>query len=112
MVRRIATLLLPAALFAHVACEQRAERIYCTYYIDRSDNTEGVTVEFHWHSPSGRDDRIKYFWVPPMHGSVYDYRFVPGRESGTWRVVVREMETNRSAETTFDLEGSEEFFEE
>jgi hypothetical protein len=112
MVKRAIIFLVPLALLAQVACERRMERIYCTYYIDRSDNTKGVDVEFWWHSPSGRDDRIKVFHVPPLHGSVYDYRFVPGRESGKWRVVVRVHETNSSSKTTFELEGDEEFFEE
>jgi len=100
-------------LYGDVKCIQEEQRIICTYFIDRSDNSSGVTVRFHWISPSRKDDRIKSFRVPPLYGSVYDYRFLPGRESGHWRVVVQELETNKTASTTFDINGSDEsFFEE
>ena len=112
MVKRVVWLLLPVVLFADVVCKIEQERIICTYFIDRSDNANGLTVEFHWYSPRGRDDRIKIFQVPPYHGSVYDYRFLPGREEGRWRVVAKELETNKSAETYFDINCSDEgFFE-
>ncbi|BCD68915.1 hypothetical protein [Nitratiruptor sp. YY09-18] len=100
-------------LFADVKCQKSEQRITCTYYIDRSDNTNGLRVEFHWISPSGKDDRIKIFRVPPFYGSVYDYRFLPGREPGKWKVVVKELDTNKSAATTFDINCSDDsFFEE
>ncbi|SMC08656.1 hypothetical protein [Nitratiruptor tergarcus] len=111
MVRKIVLILFPLLIVADIVCQQENERITCTYFIQRSDNAHGLTVEFHWYSPKGDDDRIKRFKVPPFYGSVYDYRFVPGREEGRWRVVVRELETNKSATTFFDLNGSsEEFF--
>jgi len=105
-------LLFPILLFADVVCEIQEERIYCTYYINRSDNTEGKVVEFHWHSPSGLDDRVKIFQVPPFYGSVYDYRFLPGREKGKWIVEVKELDTGKTSTTSFELNTtSEEFFE-
>ena len=112
MVRKVVIVLLPLLLFADLVCQREGERIICTYFIDRSDNANGLTVEFHWYSPQGDDDRIKRFKVPPFYGSVYDYRFTPGREEGRWRVVARELETNKSAIAYFDLNGSDEgFFE-
>lgn len=112
MVKRVILLLMPLLLFGDLVCHIENERIYCTYFIDRSDNTNGVTVQFHWYSPSGKDDRIKFFEVPPLYGSVYDYRFLPGRENGRWRVVATELENNKSAQTTFEINQSDDFFEE
>jgi hypothetical protein len=89
---------------AKVQCNIENERIYCTYYLDRSDNQNGKEVEFRWISPATPDDnRIRHFQVPPRHGSVYDYRFLPGRAKGVWRVQVTDLDTNTTVETTFDI---------
>ena len=93
-----------AATAAKVQCEIENEKIYCTYYLDRSDNQFGKEVLFHWFSPnSPEDDRIRHFKIPPLYGSVYDYRFLPGRAKGEWRVIVQDLETNETVETTFDI---------
>ncbi len=99
---------------ANVQCDIENERIYCTYYLDRSDNTDGKEVEFHWISPhSPDDDRIRHFRIPPYYGSVYDYRFLPGRARGIWRVEVIDLETNETVATTFDINSSDDsMFEE
>ncbi len=89
---------------ASVQCKIENERIYCTYYLDRSDNQNGKNVEFEWISPASPDDnRIRHFQVPPQHGSVYDYRFLPGRAKGVWHVRVTDLDTNETVETTFDI---------
>jgi len=89
---------------ATVQCNIENERIYCTYHLDRSDNQNGKSVEFHWISPlSPKDDRIRHFNIPPRYGSVYDYRFLPGRIKGKWRVKVIDLDTNISVETTFNI---------
>ncbi|WP_200762903.1 hypothetical protein [Nitrosophilus alvini] len=94
-------------------CKIEHERIYCTYFIDRSDNESGKTVIFHWYSPSGNDDRERVLEVPPYYGSVYDYRYLPGREKGEWKVEVIQTDTNKSATATFVIDSqNEEFFEE
>jgi len=106
--------LLASAWAADVRCRIENERIYCTYFLDRSDNPDGKRVEFHWYSPhSPEDDRIRHFDIPPLYGSVYDYRFLPGRAKGVWRVVVTDLENNESVETTFDINATDDsMFEE
>ncbi len=112
MVKKVIFLLIPLILFADLVCSIQDQRIICTYFIDRSDNAHGLDVRFFWHSPDGKDDRIKIFHVPPYHGSVYDYRFLPGRQKGKWVVEVQEIDTNKSTKTSFEInESSEEFFE-
>ena len=96
-----------------VKCVIEYERIYCKYFIDRSDNEKGKKVLFYWHSPSGKDDRKRVFEIPPYYGSVYDYRYLPGRENGKWIVEVRDLDTNSSVTTTITIDNSsEDFFEE
>ncbi len=102
------------AVAASVQCEIENGRIYCKYFLDRSDNQNGKEVEFHWISPqSPKDDRIRHFRVPPQHGSVYDYRFLPGRTEGRWRVKVIDLDTNETVEAIFDINGTDDsIFEE
>ncbi len=112
MVKKI-VFIIPVLLFSsEVVCRFEEQKIICTYFIDRSDNVNGLKVRFFWRSPNGRDNRIKKFKVPPYHGSVYDYRFLPGRVQGRWKVVVTELESNKSASAYFDINESEDFFEE
>lgn len=93
---------------ASVQCEIENGRIYCKYFLDRSDNQNGKEVEFHWVSPkSPLDDRIRHFTVPPLHGSVYDYRFLPGRIEGKWVVRVTDLDTNTTVETAFDINSTD-----
>jgi len=107
-------LLVPSLHADKVQCEIRSEKIYCTYILDRSDTYKERAVAFHWLSPrSPEDDRIRHFRIPPGYGSVYDYRFLPGRAKGKWRVVVVNTENNQSVETTFDINTTDEtIFEE
>jgi len=96
-----------------IKCVIEYERIYCKYFIDRSDNENGKRLLFHWHSPSGKDDRKKVFTLPPYYGSVYDYRYLPGRENGIWVVEVKDLDTNTSVTTKIKIDStSEDFFEE
>jgi len=99
---------------ATVQCKIKNERIYCTYHLDRSDNQNGKSVEFHWISPlSPKDDRISHFDIPPRYGSVYDYRFLPGRVQGKWHVKVIDLDTNESVETIFNINSTDDsMFEE
>ncbi len=102
------------AVAANVQCRIENERIYCTYYLDRSDNQNGKNVEFRWISPNApEDERVRHFQIPPQHGSVYDYRFLPGRAKGVWHVRVVDLDTNETVETTFEINATDDsMFEE
>ncbi|WOE69795.1 hypothetical protein [Hydrogenimonas thermophila] len=110
----IAVLFTASVSAATVQCKIENERIYCTYHLDRSDNQNGKSVEFHWISPqSPKDDRIRHFNIPPRYGSVYDYRFLPGRAKGKWHVKVIDLDTNESVETAFIINSTDDsMFEE
>ncbi|NPA04414.1 MAG: hypothetical protein GXO61_06085 [Epsilonproteobacteria bacterium] len=110
MVKAVTVLLLPCLLVATVVCEVEEDRVTCTYFITRSDKAYDTYVEFHWFSPNGNEDRIKLFQVPPYCGSVYDYIYLP--QKGRWKVRVKELESNVTSITFFEVNQSdEEFFE-
>lgn len=96
-------------LFAgDLKCDIENEAIYCRYFIDRSDDSGVREIVFYWLGPdSPADDREKGILIPPYHGSAYDFRFLEGRKNGKWRVIVKEIESNKTAETTFTLKESE-----
>jgi hypothetical protein len=93
-------------------CKKNNNTITCTYFSDRSDGSKDIKLKFDWISPaSPKDDRIRYILIPPYYGSAYDYRLLPGRVPGVWKVVVTRMDTNKSVKTTFDVnETGDEFF--
>lgn len=96
-----------------VKCNIENQKIYCKYFVNRSDNANGKTVVFHWYSPSKKDDRERTFTIPPYYGSVYDYRYLPGREKGKWVVVVKDLDTNETSKTTFIIKNEDDdIFEE
>jgi hypothetical protein len=114
MVRYVLLGLAVAGWGGDIRCKIENERIYCTYLLDRSDNLSGKRVEFRWISPTSPiDDRIRHFDIPPRYGSVYDYRYLPGRAPGKWRVRVTDLDTNETTVTTFEINATDEtMFEE
>jgi len=106
-------ILITALSGSALKCKIENERIYCKYFIDRSDNKNGKKITFYWKSPSGKDDRKKTFWVPPNYGSVYDYRYLMGREAGKWEVEAKEENTEKKANFSFTIDKKQEWlFEE
>ncbi len=93
-------------------CKKNNNTITCTYFADRSDSSKDVRLKFDWISPaSPKDDRVRYITIPAYYGSAYDYRLLPGRVKGIWKVVVTRIDTNKSVQTTFDInETEDEFF--
>jgi hypothetical protein len=89
-----------------VKCKLEENSIYCFYLMDRSDNSSQKEETFHWLSPSKLDDRTRDIVVPAYFGMVYDYRLLPGREIGVWRVEVFDKEQNRRFSTTFKIDKS------
>ncbi len=94
-----------------VKCKKKENSIICTYFLDRSDSSNNIKLKFHWISPqTPKDDRIRYVIIPQDYGSAYDYRFIPGRIKGKWKVVVTRTDTNKTSSTTFDINESEDYF--
>ena len=74
--------------------------IICKYIINREDMDK--TVLFKWFDPNGNISRERELQIPAGHGSVYDFRYIQGREVGTWTLEV--IDNNNSLKTTFTIE--------
>ena len=60
--------------------------IICKFEILREDVDQEITI--HWVSPSGEISRSREMIIPAGDISVYDYRYLDGREGGKWNFKV------------------------
>jgi len=69
---------------ANVDCLLLADEnsIICKYTRTRINNDRDII--FHWIDPNGLLSRKRELIFPANHGSIYDYRYISGRLSGTW----------------------------
>ena len=74
--------------------------IICKYVHNRVEVDK--YLEFVWIDPLGIISRQRTMLIPAGHGSIYDYRFIDGRASGTWTLKV--TEDNKSYKATFVIE--------
>lgn len=74
--------------------------IVCKYMAPRV--TEDKFIEMEWIDPQGNLSRVKKVVMPSGHGSVYDFRYIGGREPGVWTFKATDGE--KSFETNFKLE--------
>jgi len=74
--------------------------IICKYIQTREDTDK--TVLFKWYEPNGNISRQRNLNIPAGHGSVYDFRYIKGREIGIWTLEV--IDNNNSFKTTFTIE--------
>lgn len=79
---------------------QDENSIICKYEHERIEEDKSITVQ--WVDPSGNISRERVLLLPAGHGSIYDFRYIDGREPGTWnfKVIDEEVETS----TTFEIE--------
>lgn len=73
--------------------------IICKYINARKDVDRAVLFE--WINPDGLLSRKREMFVPAGHGSVYDFRYKAGRETGTWTFKV--TEDKEVYKTTFEI---------
>lgn len=69
-------------------------------YINARKNIERKVL-FEWFNPNGIISRKREMLVPAGHGSVYDFRYIAGREAGVWTFKV--SEDKESYKTTFEI---------
>jgi hypothetical protein len=74
--------------------------IICKYSHKRVN--KDTTVRFEWIAPNGDVSRQRDMIIPAGHGSVYDYRYIKGREIGTW--IFKVVDEQEEYKTTFDIE--------
>lgn len=56
--------------------------IICKYISNRTSDDRFINVE--WISPDKEISRTRKILFPSGHGSVYDFRYLSGREIGEW----------------------------
>ncbi len=73
--------------------------IICKYLNNRSNENKNITFE--WIDPAGEISRTRDVVIPAGHGSVYDFRYIEGREKGIW--VLKVIDGKDTLETKFEI---------
>jgi hypothetical protein len=109
MKTKIFSLMLIIGIFPCFAQEHQAEcnilkdenSIVCKYSTPLVKKEELITVQ--WLSPKNEIERQRDITVYPHGVSVYDFRFLDGRDKGTWHfIVIKNGE--KVVETTFTVD--------
>lgn len=63
------------------------DSIVCKFEVQKDEeNSQKVTIN--WISPNGEISRSRELEVAPQNASVYDFRYLDGREKGLWSFVI------------------------
>lgn len=73
--------------------------IICKFELTRSVEDKQIIVR--WINPEGELSRERNMIIPAGHGSIYDYRYINGRELGLWTFTV--VLNEKSYSTQFEL---------
>ncbi len=74
--------------------------IICKYTHERQEEEKEIVVQ--WIDPSGNLSRERRLIIPPGHGSIYDFRYIEGRQKGLWQFKLQDNNINIS--TTFKIQ--------
>ncbi len=73
--------------------------IICKFEATRNIEDKQIIVE--WIDPNNELSRQRNMIIPAGHGSIYDYRYIKGREPGLWTFKV--TLDDKSYSTQFEL---------
>lgn len=73
--------------------------IICKYSHERMDTDKEIKVQ--WINPQGDVSRERNLLIQAGHGSIYDFRYIDGREKGIWTFRVKDA--NKVSEGNFEL---------
>jgi|GEM_PF-1487192 len=79
---------------------QDENSIICKFETNRAVEDQDIVVQ--WIDPQGDVSRSRNMIVPAGHGSIYDYRYINGRLSGSWTFKV--LENDKEYTTSFELQ--------
>jgi len=79
---------------------QDENSIICKYEHQRIEEDKEIQVR--WIDPKGELSRERTLILPAGHGSIYDFRYIKGREKGIWQFKVIDNEVETSG--TFEIE--------
>ncbi len=78
---------------------QDEDSIVCKYVHERVSKDKEIIVK--WIDPQGEISRERTLLIPAGHGSIYDFRYIQGREKGIWKFIV--IDNKKEYSTTFEL---------
>ena len=78
---------------------QDENSIICKFETNRSLEDKNIVVQ--WIDPQDDVSRSRNMIVPAGHGSIYDYRYINGRLTGSWTFKV--IENEKEYTTNFEL---------
>ena len=73
--------------------------IICKFEAQRSLEDQNIIAQ--WIAPDGNISRSREMIVPAGHGSIYDYRYIKGRELGNWTFKI--ISNQKEYATQFEL---------
>lgn len=73
--------------------------IICKYLHTRVSFDKSVSFE--WVDPEGNISRTRDMIIPAEHGSVYDFRYIQGRQKGIW--TFRVIDGENTYKTEFEI---------
>lgn len=73
--------------------------IICKYISERASEDRFINVQ--WLAPNGDISRTRKILFPSGHGSVYDFRYLNGREAGLWTFKV--FDNNKEFKIEFEI---------
>lgn len=78
---------------------QDENSIICKFETNRELKDQDIVVQ--WIDPQGDVSRSRNMIVPAGHASIYDYRYINGRLSGSWTFKV--LGNEKEYTTSFEL---------
>lgn len=79
---------------------QDEDSIVCKYIHERIQTDKEIIVK--WVDPQGEISRERTLVIPAGHGSIYDFRYIQGRQKGIWQFIV--IDDKKEYSTTFELQ--------
>ncbi|NQY21288.1 MAG: hypothetical protein HRT40_08250 [Campylobacteraceae bacterium] len=79
---------------------KKENSIICKYMRSSKDIDREVRIE--WVNPKDIISRVRNVIIPAGHGSIYDFRYIDGREKGIW--IFRVIDNKTTTLSTFEIE--------
>ena len=76
------------------------DSIICKYSINRLEHDKEINMQ--WIDPNKKLSRNRTITIPQGHGSVYDFRYITGRQKGIW--IFKVIDYKKEYTTSFKLE--------
>ncbi len=76
------------------------DSIICKYSINRLEYKKEIEIQ--WINPDKKLSRNRIITIPQGHGSIYDFRYITGRQKGIWTFKV--IDEKKEYTTSFTLE--------